>query len=252
MLKLCPEQADDWSMQDVFERWCSLFKGPLLVQHFLAGKSLTKGQFDTLKDFEALFRKRLCDLSWFMKCLNEPVARMANQEDECTGHFWEARYKSQALLSEAALVSCMAYVDLNPIRAKIADTPETSDHTSIKERLTLAFNVESAINTQLEQGYLFNHFHAPIKPLSHFEGMTKNQIQTGILFDLNEYLQLVDITGRILHPHKRGFIDSTLPPILKRLGIIDQTTWLKHVSQFEAIYERCYSKRYEQQRLNSA
>jgi hypothetical protein len=251
VLKLSPEQADDWSMQDIFERWCGLFKDPLLVQKFLAGKSLKKRQFDTLKDFETLFRKHLCDLSWFMKCLNEPIARMANQEDECTGHFWKARYKSQALLSEAALISCMAYVDLNPIRAKMAATPETSDYTSIKERLAPTFNTVTTLNIQPEQGHLFNNVYSPIKPLLHFEGATNNALQTGILFDLKEYLQLVDITGRILHPHKLGFIDTTLPPILERLGL-DQTTWLKHVNQFEAIYERCYSKRCEQQRFNSA
>jgi hypothetical protein len=112
-------------------------------------------------------------------------------EDKCTGKFWESRFNLQALKSEEALLSCMTYVDLNPVRAEIADTPETSSYTSIQERLHPLFDLQQAIDNQADSGDLLD-FAMPLKPLLPFENRLLNEPQSGILFNFEEYLALVD------------------------------------------------------------
>ena len=109
-VKLYPHELDELTDADIVERWTSLFKGPLLVQRWRAGGVLGPAELKAVSEYINSFRSKLGDLSWLMKCLNEPIARLANKEDKCTGHFWESRFKSQALLTEEALLSCMAYI----------------------------------------------------------------------------------------------------------------------------------------------
>lgn len=83
-----------------------------------------------------------------MQQLKQPIARGANLEDGVTGHFFEQRFYSGALLSERALVAAMAYVDLNPVRARIAKDIEQCKHTSIAKRLEE--NSEASLNRALQ------------------------------------------------------------------------------------------------------
>jgi hypothetical protein len=222
------------------DRWCALFKGPLLIQNYRSGEDLKPFERSAVSDIVNVWRTKLSSISWFMRCLNQPIAHQANREDKCTGKFWESRFNSQALKSEEALLSGMAYVDLNPVRAGMADTPETSSYTSIQERLQLEFDVRQAIEDQTDCGDLLD-FRAPLKPLLPFENGLLNEPQTGILFNFEQYLALVDWTGRIIRSDKRGHIDSALPPILNRLQITaDQ--WRINATQFEAIHPRRFNR----------
>jgi len=124
VVRINTDQINDWSDKEVVQRWLQLFQGPLLIHQYLNKAKLTEYEQDRIFVLVSTWRKRLCDLSWFMRCINEPIARMANAEDHCTGRFWEGRFKSQALLDERAVLACMAYVDLNPIRSAMARTPE--------------------------------------------------------------------------------------------------------------------------------
>jgi REP element-mobilizing transposase RayT len=240
VLKVCPEQLDELSDDDIIERWCALFKGPLLIQNYRGGGDLEPYERSAIAEIAKVWRSKLASISWFMRCLNQPIARQANLEDQCSGKFWESRFTSQALKSEEALLSCMAYVDLNPVRSEMADTPEQSEYTSIQERLYPRFDLLQAIDSQSECGDLLD-FNFPLKPLLPFEGRLTNERQRGIWFGFREYLALVDWTGRIIRDDKRGHIDSALSPILERLQITaDQ--WRMNATQFEALHPKRFNR----------
>ena len=200
---------------EVCERWQRLYKGTVLTQKFAKQDPMNKAEQVAVKMRIDQWRLNLFNISKFMKALNEPIARMANAEDKCTGRFWEGRFKSQALCDEAALAACMAYVDLNPICAKMAETPETSDHTSIKRRIDAVKNNE------------------PAKNLAEFVGKPREPMPQGLPFKLTDYIELVDWSGRALRADKRGAINAALPPIIDRLGI-EPDNWIALTKAFEA------------------
>ena len=129
------QKADTLSNNEVIARWSRLFSIPVIVQRYVNKDAISHAEQAKALEIIQTWRARLYNISWFMRCLNEYLAREANKEDNCTGRFWEGRYQSQALLDEAGLLTCMAYVDLNPVRAKMAPTPEASDFTSIQQHI---------------------------------------------------------------------------------------------------------------------
>ena len=201
-LVLKVNDTKSWSDKQVLIQWDSLCKLPNLCQKFMGNEvmeNIEKGE--ALVQIEE-YRKRLMSVSWFMKYLNQYIAFKANAEDNCKGHFWEARFKSQALLDEAALLTAMTYVDLNPIRAAIARTPEASKYTSIAERIN---NKETDLMS-----------------------FGKEQIP----FKFTDYLNLIDATGHVVIESKSGHIPKELPDVLQRLNL-NQDTWLKEFNSFK-------------------
>jgi REP element-mobilizing transposase RayT len=229
------ERSLGWSLEEVLERWTQLFSGPLLVSRYLseAREQMSGAEIAKVEELGAEYRARLHDLSWFMRTLNEHIARQANAEDGVKGRFWEGRFKSQALLDEKALLAAMAYVDLNPVRAGIAETPEASDYTSIQERITgvpeatesdmqprqsadehasdVQLIVEETLQAQSEGDHLAR---AALMPFD-----ATSQTPWAVPFAFEDYLELVDWTGRAMREGKRGHIPAGHPRILDRLGI---------------------------------
>jgi len=225
VLHINKKEADNLTFEEVIEHWHQLYKGNALSKRFRAGIILSKAELEKLTKYTEIWRERLMDISWFMRRLNEFISRQANHEDNCTGRFWEGRFKSQALLDEKALAACLAYVDLNPVRANIAKTPETSGFTSIKQRAEKA-----------KKAYSVNHSNQQVKTLMPFAGNPKANMPDGLPFKLTDYLELVELTGRVLRDDKREAISNKLPSILQRLGI-EAESWLKLTSSFESDFK---------------
>jgi putative transposase len=244
VLKADFKRAQLWSNEEVIDRWNVMFAGHDLVKRFRAGQLDDPAAIRKAIEIVNELRERLSDISWYMRTLNEHIARRANAEDGCTGRFWEGRFKSQALLDEQAVLTCMAYVDLNPIRAGMAPTPEASDFTSIQQRIAAitapSGNDNAKSTTQPEtppryplraSGDANGTYESALPrrccPLLDFIGWVDSS--AGIPFRLEDYLELVDWSGRIIRADKSGRIAAGTPSILGRLGI-DDGEFLQHVS----------------------
>jgi hypothetical protein len=132
---------------------------------------------------------------------------------------WEGRFKSQALLDERAVLACMAYVDLNPIRAKMETTPETSKHTSIQHRIQALIKGEQPKN------------------LMRFVGNHRQDMPKGIAYSLIDYCELVDCTGRCIREDKASYIEQHHSTILACLGL-DSEQWLTLTTEFEQQFKQ--------------
>ena len=174
-----------------------------------------------------------------MKCLNEPIARRANREDSCTGHFWESRFYSQALRSERALLAAMAYVDLNPVRAGMTERPEDAEFTSLAARLRgkdADERLDASFKEALSAGeYL--HDRLSLRSLMPFSDARRNRGNSSLPIREGEYVKLVDMTGRVATRGKRGRVDPTLAPVLERLKI-SADDWIEASSDFRRSYRR--------------
>lgn len=261
ILRTRPDIVARWSDLEVATRWLKLFPrhGGLMgisMEEQIRALSLCPERIATL-------RKRLSSLSWFMGRLNEYIARASNKEDKVKGRFWESRFKCQVLLDEAAIAACMVYVDLNPVRAALARTPEESDFTSIQERIrqwkretmptvsvatkaaqdirstsshrdisipenaeifqTSTFNQVSANNGSLDVSGPSACWLCPISSDSHRRGILQ--------MTPAEYFDLVDKSGRLIRSDKQGVIDEDIAPILLRIGA-NPKAWQETITRF--------------------
>lgn len=230
IVRMAPEQADAWSDEEVALRWLRAYPGyrddedraeasSVAIEDWMIASRAADAEWIAER------RKRLSSLSWFMRSLCEPIARRANLEDDCRGRFWEGRFHSAPLLDEAALLACMVYVDLNPIRAQMATSVEDSFHTSAHARLETTrrdSGLKATETTSLavvgEPNEGRNKTQSEPAWLASLGRLTARDRDTGLggLTPL-QYLHLVESTGRVVRGDKRGAIANDLPDLLERI-----------------------------------
>ncbi|MEQ8787563.1 MAG: hypothetical protein RIC55_14765 [Pirellulaceae bacterium] len=252
ILRNRPDVLVEWDDQEVARRWlllCPVRKTPEGDAEEPTDAEIAALVADRTNVAE--IRSRLCDISWFMRMAAEPIARRANREDGVTGHFWEGRFRCSRLLDEAALLACCVYVDLNPVRAGLAPTPETSEFTSASRRIE-AEQEHASDDCECSPGKeeSADAWLAPL-PLEEGEAQVGPALSVsgessvtgrrcsdrGFLpLTLSQYLELLDWTGRQHVPGKRGVIPSETPPILARLRIAERD-WLELTFHFGRLFQ---------------
>ena len=227
LVRLAPEDAEAWSDEEVVRRWMAVYppatldlEDPQIVQLWVQSQVKDANRVKRL-------RERLANLGWFMKALKEPLSRLCNKADGVKGTFWEARYKSIAVLDEEALLATCAYIDLNPVAAGIANVPEKSAHTSVKQRIQHAAEQgklealkaarEGSVAGSRAAGNL-EQDHS-IEDRRQLPGKRNQNARPGMVasMSLGSYLLLVEYTGRLFRNGKAR-INAGVQDVFERLG----------------------------------
>lgn len=225
LLRIDDQAAVRWTDEEVVRRWLKLYpprasnRKPLPVSDEMVQAKLADNEW------VATTRSRLSSLSWFMKCLKEPLSRLVNKAEKCTGAFFEGRFKSIAILDGESLLSVNAYIDLNQVAAGLAATPESSPHTSIKERVAHAEmqgrldDVRAALCGSISASRAANELEDSLWLVPIEDRRRLGSDREGMLegFTLGNYLMLVEYTGRLVREGKAS-IASELADIFARLG----------------------------------
>lgn len=227
LLRIDPAVGDGWSAEEVVRRWFVLYPPRGTGRKPLAAAKVEELTRQRVQDAQwiATARVRLKSLSWVMKCLKEPLSRLVNKAEKCTGAFFEGRFKSIMILDQEALLSVCAYIDLNPVAAGIAAAPESRPLTSCKDRVDHAKELGraedlsaalrgSVAGSQAAGGLEDGLWLIPIEDRRRIDSVREGMLEG---FTLGNYLLLVEHIGRLIREGKAA-ISTELAGVFARLG----------------------------------
>jgi REP element-mobilizing transposase RayT len=257
VLRSRPDIVAAWSDHDVVWRNLKL-QGKAWFREDGAERKSTAREIGRILDDPVeveRIRGKLSDLSFLMSYFDEHIAKKSNREDGVQGAFWEGTYGCELIEDENSLLACMAYVDLNPIRAMLAQSLEESDFTGAFERIhelrqQLAIGepdietdrrassqdassqadstdfrpiANSTLNWERQNheriGWLAPVEIEPTGSGLDLDSFGRRPSRKGFLpISLLKYLEVVEWAGRQMRPDKRGSIPDTLAPVFERVG----------------------------------
>jgi len=243
ILRTRPDVVATWDDREVARRWLMLC--PHRRSPDSAAMPPTQPEINSIANCPvkcAEIRKRLSNISWWMRLLCQRVAQRANHEDEETGRFFQDRYRATRLVDEASLLACAAYVDLNPIRAAMAQTLEASKHTSVQRRIEALASRGTPADPE-QPGPARDAFLSPLTIDEQLDPTGPCPSQCGtrcsdkgfLAMSIEDYLELLDWSARQLAPGKRGRTPDSIAPVLSRLGL-DSGSWCELVSDFGKLF----------------
>ena len=267
VLRSRPDVVQAWDDTEVARRWWTLCP-KRKVQRELDGELVwipaEPNEFDlnSIRNDPvklASIRRRLSDISWWMRLLCQYIALRANNEEgEGLGRFWQSRFKAVRILDEEALLACAAYVDLNPIRAALAETLETSDFTSVQRRMaSFAEDVKEIANMEKVRTTSesrncrprTDEFLSPVEiderndPIGSRPSRNHKRCSDKGFLAMAEadYLTILDWLARNTVAGKRGSTPIETPLVFDRLGI-DSVAWSQMVKNFGRIFKNAAGK----------
>ena len=258
VLRSRPDVARRWPKEKVVRCWLKVAKLKRGSSRFdwEPAPELVHSEMKDARRVKRL-RRRLGNVSWFMGALAENISRRANADDGCTGHFWEQRFKARDLVDVGAVLVAGVYVDLNPIRSGVTLTPEDSRYTSAYDRIASYRQKQAGLRASPKG---IGSWRTPDCWLCEFtlqEHLQSNEgddamnqtpwraSKKGLLpISLEDYLKLLDWTGRQVREHDRGVIPSDLAPILDRIEI-GRENWLTTIREYDSRFGRVVG-RFEQ------
>lgn len=242
ILRSRPDIVALWDDREVARRWLELCpkrkeKNGSIRQPTEAEINLAVADKAGLKKF----RSRLSDISWWMRLISQRIAQRANRESGDKGCFWQGRFKAVRLLDEASLLACSAYVDLNPIRAAMAQRLEDCQFTAAQRRLN-AFPAdlagEAGDPSESPDSFLppmeIDELRDPIGP--HPSSHPGRCSDKGYLpMSRAAYFDLLDWTARQIVQGKVGYTPEDTPAIFQRLGFTPEI-WYQLVTSFRKMF----------------